>query len=74
MIQVYFFSLDELQHKEYYPVKVNGKFLYEKEFLIGPRSLILDGEAVGERGGGILSSKSSTGYYVITPFEVENRG
>ncbi|XP_012224940.1 surfeit locus protein 1 isoform X2 [Linepithema humile] len=67
-------DLDELKNKEYYPVKVKGKFLYEKEFLIGPRSLILNGEAVSERGGGVFSSKSNTGYYVITPFEIENRG
>lgn len=67
-------DLDELENKEYYPVKVKGKFLYEKEFLIGPRSLILNGEAVSEKGGGVFSGKSSTGYYVITPFEVEGRG
>ncbi|XP_070157835.1 surfeit locus protein 1 isoform X1 [Polyergus mexicanus] len=66
-------DLDELKHKEYYPVKVKGKFLYEKEFLIGPRSLILDGEAISEKSGGIFSRKSGTGYYVITPFKLEDR-
>ncbi|CAL1683962.1 unnamed protein product [Lasius platythorax] len=66
-------DLDELKHKEYYCVKIKGKFLYEKEFLMGPRSLILDGEAVSEKASGIFSRKSSTGYYVITPFKLEDR-
>lgn len=66
-------DLDELKNKEYYCVKMKGKFLYEKEFLMGPRSLILDGEAISEKGGGIISRKSSTGYYVITPFKLEDR-
>jgi len=54
-------------------MKVKGKFLYEKEFLIGPRSLILNGEAVSEKGGGVFSRKAGTGYYVITPFRLEDR-
>lgn len=54
-------------------MKVKGKFLYEKEFLIGPRSLIVNGEAVGETSGGIFSRKASSGYYVITPFRLEDR-
>lgn len=66
-------DLDELKDKEYYCAKVRGKFLYEKEFLMGPRSLILDGEAVSEKSGGIFAGKSSTGYYVITPFKLEDR-
>ncbi|XP_071628773.1 surfeit locus protein 1 isoform X3 [Temnothorax longispinosus] len=66
-------DLNELKDKEYYRMKVKGKFLYEREFLIGPRSLILNGEAVSEKGGGIFSRKSGTGYYVITPFRLEDR-
>lgn len=66
-------DLDELKDKEYYCAKVKGRFLYEKEFLMGPRSLILDGEAVSEKSGGIFSRKSGTGYYVITPFKLEDR-
>ncbi|XP_025990232.1 surfeit locus protein 1 isoform X2 [Solenopsis invicta] len=66
-------DLNELKDKEYYRTKVKGKFLYEKEFLIGPRSLILDGEAVSEKGGGIFSRKAGSGYYVITPFRLEDR-
>lgn len=65
--------MDQLKDKEYYCAKVRGKFLYEKEFLMGPRSLILNGEAVSERGGGIFTGKSNTGYYVITPFKLEDR-
>lgn len=66
-------SLSELKDKEYYRMKVRGKFLYEREFLIGPRSLILNGQAVSEKGGGIFSRKGSTGYYVITPFKLEDQ-
>ncbi|KAL0099277.1 hypothetical protein PUN28_020091 [Cardiocondyla obscurior] len=65
-------DLNELKDKEYYRMKVRGKFLYEKEFLIGPRSLILDGEAASEKGG-IFSRKAGSGYYVITPFKLEDR-
>ncbi|KYM94491.1 Surfeit locus protein 1 [Cyphomyrmex costatus] len=66
-------DLDELKDKEYYRMKVKGKFLYEKEFLIGPRSLIINGEAISEKGGGVFSRKTSSGYYVITPFKLEDR-
>ncbi|EFN80495.1 Surfeit locus protein 1 [Harpegnathos saltator] len=66
-------DLYELDDKEYYRVKAKGKFIYEKEFLMGPRSLIVDGQAVSEKGGGVFSGKSSTGYYVITPFKLEDR-
>lgn len=66
-------DLYELQDKEYYRLKVKGKFLYEKEILIGPRSLIVNGEAVSEKGGGIFSRKAGTGYFVITPFKLEDQ-
>ncbi|XP_020285140.1 surfeit locus protein 1 isoform X2 [Pseudomyrmex gracilis] len=66
-------NLDELQDKEYYRVKVKGRFLYEKEFLIGPRSLILDGAGVAEKGGAMFSHRSGTGYYVVTPFKLEDQ-
>ncbi|XP_039304599.1 surfeit locus protein 1-like isoform X1 [Solenopsis invicta] len=66
-------DLNELKDIEYYRTKVKGKFLYEKEFLIGPRSLILNGEAINEKGGGIFSPKAGSGYYVITPFRLEDR-
>jgi len=73
MIETFLFSLNELKDKEYYRLKVKGKFLYEKEFLMGPRSLILNGEAVSEKSGGIFSRKAGTGYYVITPFKLEDQ-
>lgn len=66
-------DLSELENKEYYQLRVKGQFLYEKEFLIGPRSLIIDGEALSEKGGGIMSGRPNTGYYVITPFKLEDR-
>lgn len=67
------FDLNKLEDMEYYRVKMNGTFLYEKEFLMGPRSLIVDGQALSEKGGGVFSQKSNTGYYVITPFKLEDR-
>lgn len=67
------FSLDELKDMEFYRVKIRGKFIYEKEFLIGPRSLIVEGQAASEKGGGVFSGKSYTGYYVVTPFKLDDR-
>lgn len=72
-IQLWLCSLNELKDKEYYRMRIKGKFLYEREFLIGPRSLIIDGQALSEKGGGLFSSKSNSGYYVITPFQLEDR-
>ncbi|KAH0955898.1 hypothetical protein HN011_006937 [Eciton burchellii] len=66
-------DLDELKDKEFHQLKVKGKFLYEKEFLMGPRSLVKNGEASNEKSGGLISTRSSTGYYVITPFKLEDR-
>ncbi|XP_032674329.1 surfeit locus protein 1 isoform X2 [Odontomachus brunneus] len=66
-------NLYELEDKEYYRVKIKGKFIYDKEFLIGPRSLIIKGQGLSEKGGGVFSSKSNTGYYVVTPFKLEDR-
>lgn len=57
---------------EYNPVKVRGKFVHDKELLLGPRSIISKNVQAGQ-GGLITQQNSSTGYLVITPFKLENR-
>ncbi|XP_012286431.1 surfeit locus protein 1 [Orussus abietinus] len=65
-------DLFEIQSMEYYPIKVKGRFLYDKEFLVGPKSLTVHQD--GNQGNsGIFSGKSKIGNHVITPFKVENR-
>ncbi|XP_043250160.1 surfeit locus protein 1 isoform X1 [Colletes gigas] len=62
-------NLEELESKEYYPIKVKGTFVYEKEFVIGPRSLIVDGDA-NSSGSFFGSGETQKGYCVITPFKL----
>lgn len=66
-------DLNELVQLEYCPIKVKGKFLYDKEFTVGPKSLIKDGAGASEQGGGVFSASGNTGYCLITPFKVEGR-
>ncbi|XP_001606172.1 surfeit locus protein 1 [Nasonia vitripennis] len=67
-------NVDDLAHLEYCPIKVRGEFLYENEFVIGPRSLIVDGHGANEGKGNLISNSSmNRGYVVITPFKVEDR-
>lgn len=59
---------------EYHPVKVRGRFLYDREFTMGPKSLIIKGAGASEAGGGVLTPGiSNTGFYLITPFKLEGR-
>jgi len=63
----------QLSDMEYSKVKVTGKFLHDKEMLMGPRSLILPNES--ERAGGLFSQRDTgNGYLVITPFQLSNTG
>lgn len=64
-------NLDELEKMEYQSVKVRGHFLHEREIFLGPRSLMTPHDE--QKGGGIFSTASNSGYYVITPFKLENR-
>ncbi|XP_034941337.1 surfeit locus protein 1 [Chelonus insularis] len=67
-------DLSQLQDMEYMPVKVKGEFLYDKEFLLGPRSLILDGKPASEKSVSSMGgSNKYSGYYVVTPFKVKDR-
>lgn len=57
---------------EYRLVTVRGKFMHDKEMLMGPRSFIrADG---GETAGGLFSQRDAgNGYLVITPFKLADR-
>ncbi|CAL1278704.1 unnamed protein product [Larinioides sclopetarius] len=63
-------DLEALSEMEYQRVHVRGKFDHTKELYIGPRQQITNKD---EGGGGIISSRSQTGYLVITPFHVADK-
>ncbi|XP_076380996.1 SURF1-like protein [Megalopta genalis] len=64
--------LQQLEEMEYYPFKVKGAFLYDQEFLIGPRSLTVDGDSSTQ--GSFLGNKDTyQGYYIITPFKLSDQ-
>ncbi|KAL3283931.1 hypothetical protein HHI36_018099 [Cryptolaemus montrouzieri] len=65
-------NLDNLNDLDYKPVYAKGTFLHDKELYMGPRSLLVSGDA--ETEGGLLSKSGSStqGYLVITPFMLEN--
>lgn len=53
---------------EFRKVKVRGQYDYDKEIYIGPRSDIDEGLTMpGLKGKGVM------GFYVITPFKLEDR-
>ena len=58
---------------EYTPVKVKGTYLYEKEFTVGPRSLITDNMKLTEKNKNIIASSAGRGCHVITPFKLSDR-
>jgi surfeit locus 1 family protein len=62
-------SLDELSQLEYHPVRVQGQFDHSRELYIGPRTLMVDGDA------GLTTHKSGvqSGYHVVTPFHLAER-
>lgn len=57
---------------EYRPIKVRGKFLHDKEIVMGPRSYIENGDAASTSGLFSQNSKG-IGYNIITPFKIEGR-
>lgn len=63
-------NLDKLQELEYCPVHTRGVFDHSKEIYIGPRSLI---SQEGESQSAVFSSRSSSGYYVVTPFKLTDK-
>ncbi|XP_043669106.1 surfeit locus protein 1 [Vespula pensylvanica] len=64
-------NVDRLDSLEYCTVKAKGKFLHEKEFLIGPRSVIYHNVAIDT--GNLFARRNTNGWNVITPFKVENQ-
>lgn len=69
---MYVFSLTTLKDMEYRAVKVKGKFLHDKELIMGPRSLIRPDGA--QTAGGLFSQRDAgNGFYVITPFKISGR-
>ena len=66
--------MNDLINLEFHPIRVRGEFLYDKEFIVGPRMLIVDGKGATEDRGRLISSGNfNKGYHVITPFKIENR-
>ncbi|GLV33933.1 Surfeit 1 [Carabus blaptoides fortunei] len=66
-------DLSELKELEYHPIHVKGYFLHAKELYMGPRSLLLHGDA--STAGGLMSKNQSknSGYLVVTPFKLADR-
>jgi surfeit locus 1 family protein len=62
-------SVEELSQLEYHPVHVLGHFDHSRELYIGPRTLLVDGDA------GVTTHKSGvqSGYHVVTPFHLSDR-
>ncbi|XP_076281806.1 surfeit locus protein 1 [Lasioglossum baleicum] len=65
-------DLEQLGEMEYYPFKVKGTFLYDQEFPIGLRSLIVDGDS-STQGSLVGNNDAQRGYYIITPFKLSDR-
>ncbi|XP_011505788.1 PREDICTED: surfeit locus protein 1 [Ceratosolen solmsi marchali] len=67
-------NLNDLALLEYHPIKVSGEFLYNNEFVIGPRTLIINGQPASEiRQNLIPHNEVNKGYNIITPFKVKDR-
>ncbi|PSN35363.1 Surfeit locus protein 1 [Blattella germanica] len=66
-------NLSELNELEYHPVRVRGKFDHSRELYMGPRTLIVDGDAVSQGGTFTQKSGGQSGYLVITPFHLSDR-
>lgn len=73
IIHEYFFSLNDVDSMEYQRIVVNGEFLHDKELLMGPRSMVTDGD-ISSQGGGLMTQKQETiGFHVVTPLKLEGR-
>ncbi|XP_067012489.2 surfeit locus protein 1 [Anabrus simplex] len=66
-------DLSELEKLEYYPIRVRGHFDHSQELYLGPRSLLLEGEAATQSSLISRSAGGQHGYYVVTPFHLADR-
>lgn len=55
-------------------MKVRGKFIHEKEILIGPRALIDQTEGATRQGSLMSDPKKNQGWLVVTPFMLADSG
>ncbi|XP_069670811.1 surfeit locus protein 1 [Periplaneta americana] len=64
---------EELKYLEYCPVRMRGSFDHSRELYMGPRTLLVDGDAASQ--GGLTTQKSGvqSGYLVVTPFHLSDR-
>lgn len=69
----FFSSLEDFKQLEYKPVHVRGTFLHDKELYLGPRSLLVQGDASTKSSLVSGSAIGSQGYLVITPLKLEDR-
>lgn len=67
-------DLHELEKMEYLPVKVKGRFLHDKEILIGPRALIEHDTNISRVGSLVSDPKKNQGWLVVTPFVLTDTG
>jgi surfeit locus 1 family protein len=58
---------------EYRPIHVRGFFLHEKELYLGPRTLIVQGDAATKSELISTTTRKNQGYLVITPFKLADR-
>ncbi|EDV96159.1 SURF1-like protein [Drosophila grimshawi] len=65
-------DLSHLSHMEYRLVKLRGRFLHDKEMLMGPRSLIRP-DGVETQGGLFSQRDTGNGFLVVTPFQLSDR-
>ncbi|KAI4471293.1 surfeit locus protein [Holotrichia oblita] len=66
-------SAEEIEELEYFPVHVRGQFLHDKEIYIGPRSLLVDGDASTKSSLISKGQNTNQGYLVVTPFQLADR-
>lgn len=66
-------SADEIAKLEYFPVHVKGRFVHDKEIYIGPRSLLVEGDASTQSSLISKGQNTNQGYLVVTPFELSDR-
>lgn len=66
-------DLEELSQLEYCPVHVQGQFDHSRELYIGPRTLLVDGEAASQAGLTSQKAGVQSGYLVVTPFHLADR-